>query len=383
MKHALLSHMAHRPRLPVWVAPIADERRGQELRQRWHGHVVPVASGARFEGPAVMLLAGEELVGPEREHLLSLARRAQPGRPVIVGHLDNKDILLDAINTWRVFRMIPPSAGPEVLIEAVRGAHDALSLERAVERCVEQLKEDCLRLEGTLAELKSTQDRLLHAERLATVGGIVGALMRHARTPLAKLERFRTLENMVGDDARLSEYVDCISEGIDGFGTLLQDLLALTEKRQPDVTLRKEPLDAVVERSTRLFRYDPLGRDRSVEGDFRSASQVQIDRNRMHQVLLNLMRNAAQATKDGDRIVVRTLRHDDICLIEVEDFGSGMSEAVMNRIFSPFFTTKGDAGMGLGLRMSRASIEQQGGTLECTSQQGRGSRFRIRLPSAG
>ena len=69
MKHALLAHMTHRPRLPVWVAPVADERRGQELRQRWRGDVVSVASGARFEGPAVMLLAGDELMGPERERI--------------------------------------------------------------------------------------------------------------------------------------------------------------------------------------------------------------------------------------------------------------------------------------------------------------------------
>jgi len=100
-------------------------------------------------------------------------------------------------------------------------------------------------------------------------------------------------------------------------------------------------------------------------------------------VLLNLMRNAAQATRDGDAIIVRTLRDDDICFVEVEDFGTGMSEEVRTRIFSPFFTTKGQAGMGLGLRMSRAAVERQGGSLECTSQLGRGSRFRIRLPSAG
>jgi signal transduction histidine kinase len=56
---------------------------------------------------------------------------------------------------------------------------------------------------------------------------------------------------------------------------------------------------------------------------------------------------------------------------------------VRTRIFSPFFTTKGQGGMGLGLRMSRAAVERQGGSLECTSQLGRGSRFRIRLPSAG
>jgi signal transduction histidine kinase len=207
--------------------------------------------------------------------------------------------------------------------------------------------------------------------------------MRHAKTPLAELERFRTLEALVGEDTDLAEYVDCIGEGIEGFGTLLQDLLALTEQRQPKLKLKQEPLDAVVERSARLFRHDPLGRHRHLELDVRSDASVRIDRNRIHQVLLNLMRNAAQATKDGDAIIVRTLRDDDVCFVEVEDFGTGMSEAVRTRIFSPFFTTKGQGGMGLGLRMSRAAVERQGGSLECTSQLGRGSRFRIRLPSAG
>jgi two-component system NtrC family sensor kinase len=289
-------------------------------------------------------------------------------------------VLLDAINTWHAFRLLPANTPSGVLAAAVRRAHEALTLELALELGAEQLHDECRRLESTLEELRATQERLLHAERLTTVGRIVGTLIGQATDHLCTLEGFKTTQRRSLADSVLAEELECASEGIDGFAALLRDMLALTEDRPAAAELHPEPLDSLVRRAVSLFAYDPVARHRHVSSLCHSNATVDADRPRLIHVLLNLLRNAAQATQVDGSIRVRTLREDAQGVIEIEDSGSGMSPEVLEHVFTPFFTTKGRAGMGLGLRLSRAAIEAHGGNLSCTSTVGEGTCFRIVLP---
>ena len=101
----------------------------------------------------------------------------------------------------------------------------------------------------------------------------------------------------------------------------------------------------------------------------------------MH-VLLNLLRNAAQATAKHGLIAVRSRHEGDWAVIEVEDSGRGMTQGILDQLFTPFFTTKGKAGMGLGLRLAKLTVQSWGGSLACASQTGQGACFRICLPNA-
>ncbi len=92
------------------------------------------------------------------------------------------------------------------------------------------------------------------------------------------------------------------------------------------------------------------------------------------------MRNAAQSVAHEGTIRIRTARRGDRAVTAVADTGCGMSEEVLSQLFTPFFTTKGNEGMGLGLRMSKAAIERQGGRLDCRSTPGKGTCFSIRIP---
>jgi signal transduction histidine kinase len=262
----------------------------------------------------------------------------------------------------------------------VRGAHEALGLELAVRFGAEQLGNECERLQCAVQELQVTQERLLHSERLKTVGRTVGALITLAQRHLVALEQFKSAQQKVPADDALAEDLQCAAESIDGFAVLLKDLLALTEKRSTDAQLQPEPLDRLVRLAVNLFRHDPIAKHREVLDKCECKAMVLADRPRLTHVLLNLLRNAAQATPKGGRIEVRTNCNANHGIIEVEDFGQGMTSEIQNRIFTPFFTTKGRAGMGLGLRLSQAAILAHNGTLECTSMPGRGTCFRIKLP---
>jgi signal transduction histidine kinase len=106
---------------------------------------------------------------------------------------------------------------------------------------------------------------------------------------------------------------------------------------------------------------------------------VRASANRLKQILLNLLTNAAQALPGGGTVTVGLVRDGHWAVVTVADTGPGLPDELEDRIFEPFFTTKG--GTGLGLAVSRALAELQGGTLEIGSG-GAGATFVLRLPLA-
>jgi signal transduction histidine kinase len=111
--------------------------------------------------------------------------------------------------------------------------------------------------------------------------------------------------------------------------------------------------------------------------------KVMAVRDRVHQVLLNLLLNAIHASPPGGEVRIRTFPDpggDSVC-IEVTDQGPGIPEEHLSQIFDPFFTTKGpDQGSGLGLMICHRVVADHGGTIEVRSRPGAGATFCVRLP---
>jgi signal transduction histidine kinase len=112
---------------------------------------------------------------------------------------------------------------------------------------------------------------------------------------------------------------------------------------------------------------------------------ISIDHNQMKQVLLNLIHNALQAMPKGGELLVNTYtakREDrDWVIMAVKDSGVGIQPADQDRVFEPFFTTKGDrGGTGLGLSVTYGIVTDHGGTIEISSEPGKGSTFAVWLP---
>jgi len=104
---------------------------------------------------------------------------------------------------------------------------------------------------------------------------------------------------------------------------------------------------------------------------------------KIEQVLVNLLVNAAQAMPDDRRgtVTVRTRRDDAFVVIEVADDGKGMNEKTASQIFDPFFTTKrARGGTGLGLPIAHRIVEEHHGTIHVTSETGVGTTFVVRIP---
>ncbi len=109
--------------------------------------------------------------------------------------------------------------------------------------------------------------------------------------------------------------------------------------------------------------------------------ELQGDRQRFLQLFVNLLTNACDASRPGDKVEVFATREDSRVHIEVRDRGEGIPEDLRNRVFEPFFTTKRPGeGTGLGLPMVYKIIEDYGGSIELDSKSGAGTRVIVRLP---
>lgn len=348
------------------------------------------ATNTESQESSVLIFDARDMQGPEREFLLAAMRRALPAGPIVIGGADDRNILLKAINEWHAFRLLPRTFSLDAIADAITRAQWILELDTAVERCAHHLLVKCQTLAERVDELNTTQERLLHAERLATLGLTIGALMQPMQDQAVRLEGFRcalaqhlaAAASGDGGSPRLTELVTNLGEAQRCFSALVGDMLALAEDRPTELRLEQEELDPFIERTLRLFRYDPLAQERQICSALGSGSLVRADRNRLRHVILNLLRNAAQASTPSDTICVRTRNSGAEAVIEVADSGVGMSPDTLKHIFVPFFSTKGVSGMGLGLYLSRTTVESHGGMLECSSGEGQGSTFVIRLPIA-
>ena len=111
------------------------------------------------------------------------------------------------------------------------------------------------------------------------------------------------------------------------------------------------------------------------------ALMVSANRTRLANVLAHLLENAQQATDDDGEIVVTLSTKEQSCVIEIKDNGHGMSsEFIRNRLFKPFDTTKGNAGMGIGMYESREFMRQMGGEIMVESEPEKGSKFILNMP---
>lgn len=119
----------------------------------------------------------------------------------------------------------------------------------------------------------------------------------------------------------------------------------------------------------------------SIEKDYEEdLPKVNMDEKQMHEVFMNLLKNAADAMPEGGKISIRTFKGDKNVRVEVKDTGEGISEEDLKKIFDPFFTTK-ETGTGLGLSVCYGIIKNHEGALKFTSTQGEGTTAKIVLPA--
>ncbi len=211
----------------------------------------------------------------------------------------------------------------------------------------------------------------------AMASGLAHDLNNHLSTIQAQLDLLALEAPSPASGARLTR----AQEAAERMARLLQDLVAFGKPRA--IVADPVDLNALVAEAGRLLEHS-RGKRMQMELDLDPAlPAVAGDRIQLEQVILNLGFNAKDATPEGGRLSLRTGLKDGEAFFEVRDTGTGMTPEVKEKLFTPFFSTKGsDKGTGLGLAMVASIVKAHHGRILVESEPGFGSAFTVWLPLA-
>jgi len=223
------------------------------------------------------------------------------------------------------------------------------------------------------------EERLRTSDKLAALGQLAAGIAHEIRNPLASISGSIQLLSrdltLAPEDQRL---MNIVLREIGRLDSLISDFLIFARPQNPRP--ERKDLSELAASTVELF----LGRRGEVPGptittDFCTPLPVMIDERLLHQVLLNLLRNAVEAMGEEGTVLVSTRQRGTLADLMVEDEGPGIPADVVKRIFDPFFTTK-QRGTGLGLSIVYQIIEGHGGKIHVENKESRGTRFHVVLP---
>ena len=228
-----------------------------------------------------------------------------------------------------------------------------------------------------ITEKKDLERRLLENERLAAMGRLTGYVAHEINTPLTNISLLAATAAKRSQDPEVVSRLEKINAQRRLIGSILQDLAGLT--RPPPIQPVETDLRTIVDAS--LEQIEPYLHDGvELRREVGPPVVADVDPRRIQQVLVNLTKNALQATSNGAVTVEVEDRGDTVALV-VHDTGSGMPPDVLEKLFQPFFTTKPkEQGTGLGLAFAKSVVSAHGGTIDVASELGQGTTFTVVLP---
>jgi len=227
------------------------------------------------------------------------------------------------------------------------------------------------------------EQRLAVSERLAGVGRLAAVVAHEINNPLDGIIRLVNLARRAGgegDRERVERYLADAGKGLERMVTIVRNLLDFS--RSAGGTVEPMPIGEILTEAAQAVMpvAEKAGVAIAVDGDARLPA---LKSGSLYQVVVNLMKNAVEATPSGGQVRVAARSHTDALVIEVADTGPGIPPEALPRLFEPFYSFKAmGKGTGLGLVISKDLVEKQGGTLTAANRPEGGAVFTVRIPFA-
>lgn len=217
------------------------------------------------------------------------------------------------------------------------------------------------------------------AETLMVLSEVAAGVAHEVRNPLTTIRGFvQLLQVKLGEENEYSKYLQLILAEIDRANKIISEFLVAARPKEAKKQL--VDLNKIVTETLLLVESQAILQDVEVTKELSDELPLlELVETQIKQVLLNLTRNALQAMPDGGTLSIITYSQDDWVWIKLRDTGVGMPPEHLNKLFSPFFTTK-EGGSGLGLTISHRIVKNHGGTIQVESSPGKGTTVTIKLP---
>lgn len=259
-----------------------------------------------------------------------------------------------------------------VLVAALSGVLTAVLMDR-----IDEERE-------MVRRLKETQQQLLQAEKLASLGQLCASIAHEINNPLAGVLTYtKLLAKKISSDtlekgAALDHLAKMESE-ISRCSRIIRNLLDFSRQTEP--TLKLVDVNQVIEQVLTMVGHQAQLQKVDVVKELSpSLPKVMADFDKLQQVFTNLTLNAIQAMSQGGTLTLRTSTEDGRVRVDVQDTGCGISKENLSKLFTPFFTTKEKgSGVGLGLAVVRGIIDRHRGEITVQSDVGKGTTFSVYL----
>ncbi|HSD94386.1 MAG TPA: HDOD domain-containing protein [Syntrophales bacterium] len=349
------------------------------------GQELTIPTGRNESLPVRAMVQNAILGTPERREKGSLTIMDE----MLVHILGSEEILCLPLMTQR-----------ETVGVFVLGVERASAESLAAQSRLLALYADQVAMSLRLDQMRKAQTRLYQAGRLAASSALARKVAHEVNNPLSIIKNYLKILGMkLGADNTAQDELRIVNEEIDRVALIIRQLTDLTSEKDRvrqavDVNGLLRDLSTIIEKSfstASRIRFH-LDLDPSLPG-------LVTDRNGLKQVLINLLKNAIEAMKQGGNLYVRTKcqvtrdleemavkregKAEQYVEISVRDDGPGIPEAVRQRLFEPYVTTKGEGHSGLGLSVVHSIVKDLGGTIQCESAEGKGTTFVIRFPLNG
>ena len=311
------------------------------------------------------------LVGPYDERFYE--KRTRIGRRHVAVGLGSQ-YMFTAMNVLRVAYQDAIAAlySPGESLAVLRSVHKLLDCELAI--MVQHYELDT-------EEKLVSRERKSQADRILAMQTMSAGLAHEVRNPLnaakLQLELLERRLHRTADDPRLTEPTELAQKEIERLTVLLNEFLVFA--RPPELHPQEHDIVAIVRQVVDLERIAAEARGVSLVLTADPPQLIaEVDVAKLHQLVLNLVRNACEAVASGGHIDVSVRLDDERCVIGVRDDGPGIPDHVKPRIYEPFFSTK-EGGTGLGMSIVHSLVSLHGGTIDLETGS-RGTAFEVRIP---
>lgn len=325
-----------------------------------------------FDYPVPRPEADSISVLDEFDRQLLLVSASVPGTPFVLMMVKPHEV---ALRAWEQLR------NKMLAAFLVSLAVISITVFTLANRLVRRIKMSDIRREAALHNME-------HANKLASVGRLAAGVAHEINNPMAIInEKAGLMEDLVAFEKnmpqreRFLQLTGAIIQSVERCSAITHRLLGFA--RRMDVMMEMVDVNEIIKEVTGFLEREAVHRNIDLLKNLaEDLPRIESDHGQLQQVFLNILNNAFDAVegKKG-KVRIDTFQHDEKTIsVSIEDNGRGMSSEIKERVFEPFFTTRGSEGTGLGLSITYGLVRKLGGSIDLISEEGVGSKFTVNLP---
>ncbi|WP_144460759.1 GAF domain-containing protein [Siminovitchia fortis] len=212
-----------------------------------------------------------------------------------------------------------------------------------------------------ITEKKRYENEFKRLSSLDLIGQMAAGISHEIRNPMATVRGFLQLLKMDNDFGRHDHYLEIMIEELDRANSIITEFLSIGNTKTSDMKMMD--LNTIIFDMTPLMKVDAVTQNKMIEVETEEVPELLLNHNEIRQLIMNIYRNGLEAMEEGKTLWVRTYKEKDSVVLAIQDQGMGISSEVMEKLGTPFFTTK-DNGTGLGLGICYAIAARHNAKIE-------------------